>query len=345
MSSLRLSVLAALLVALSLPASARQITDSSGRVVNVPDKITHVFGAGPPASVLLYTLRPDVMTSWARTMRPEDKKYVLPAVRDLPQAGRLTGRGDTVNAEVLVAEKSDLILDYGTVSDTYKSLADRVQTQTHIPYVLIDGKFSNLPATLRLVGDILGVKDRGEALARYAEATFARVDAVLAKVPPDKRPRVYLARRPNGLETGTRGSINTEIIERVGGVNVVEGITQRGNLVEASLEQVIAWAPDTIVTFEDDFAANAARDSAWAAVPAVKANRIFLSPDMPFGFIDHPPSINRLAGLVWLLHAFYPTETAAVSAHDLKADLREFYKLFYQSDLSDADVAALLAGK
>ena len=336
----------ALLIAASIAnvAVAREITDSSGRKVNVPDKITRVFGAGPPASVLLYTLRPEVMTAWARTMRPEDRKYVVPAVRELPEGGRLTGRGDTINAEVLVANKPDLILDYGTVNDTYKSLADRVQTQTGIPYVLIDGKFSNMPASLRLVGDILGVKERGETLARYAETIFGRVDAVLKKVPENKRPRVYLARRPNGLETGVRGSINTEIIERVGGINVVDAAAQR-NLVDASPEQLLAWAPDTIVTMEDAFAANAATAPEWTAVPAVKNKRILLAPDAPFGFIDHPPSINRLAGLVWLVHAFYPKEAAAEAGHDLKADIREFYKLFYQSDISDADAEALLNGK
>src|SRR5258708_1160075 len=72
-------------------AVARQVVDSAGRSVTVPDKITRVFGAGPPASVLLYVLRPDVMTSWARTMRPEDRKYVVPSVRELPEGGRLTG--------------------------------------------------------------------------------------------------------------------------------------------------------------------------------------------------------------------------------------------------------------
>ena len=70
------------------------------------------------------------------------------------------------------------------------------------------------------------------------------VDAVLARVPADKRPRVYLARGPEGLETGGRGSINTEIIERVGGINVAEGLGGRGNIANASLEQMIAWPPD-----------------------------------------------------------------------------------------------------
>ena len=38
-------------------------------------------------------------------------------------------------------------------------------------------------------------------------------------------------------------------------------------------------------------------------------------------------------------------DTAAEAGHDLKADISEFYKLFYQSDISDADAQALLDGK
>ena len=45
---------------------------------------------------------------------------------------------------------------------------------------------------------------------------------MLKTTPDDKRPRVYLARGPDGQETGVVGSINTEIIERAGGRNVAQ---------------------------------------------------------------------------------------------------------------------------
>jgi len=48
-------------------------------------------------------------------------------------------------------------------------------------------------------------------------------------VPQDERPRVYLARGPAGLETGLRGSINTEIIERVGASGADLGIAWDGD--------------------------------------------------------------------------------------------------------------------
>ena len=62
---------------------------------------------------------------------------------------RLTGRGNTTNLEVLLKLKPDLILDIGTISDSYASLATRVQEQTGIPYALLDGRFDAIAQTYR----------------------------------------------------------------------------------------------------------------------------------------------------------------------------------------------------
>ena len=135
-SNLVQRTIAALLVLVAIstsPALSRSITDSAGRTVEIPDAVSRVFAAGPPASTLLYVLAPDKMIGWVRTPRAAEKPYLLPSVRDLPKLGRLTGRGDTLNLERLISAKPDIIIDYGTISDTYKSLADRVQSQTGIP--------------------------------------------------------------------------------------------------------------------------------------------------------------------------------------------------------------------
>jgi iron complex transport system substrate-binding protein len=328
----------AVLLLMAAPAFARSVTDSAGRTVEVPDKVTRVFAAGPPASTLLHIVAPETMIGWVRSPRDAEKPFLLPSVRDLPELGRLTGRGDTLNLESLLAAKPDLIIDFGTINDTYRSLADRVQTQTGIPYLLIDGRFENTAAALRLISGILGVAERGETLAKATEAIFADVEATLARVPHDKRPRVYLARGPEGLETGSRGSINTEIIERVGGISVVEGLRDKGGIINASPEQVIAWAPDTIITLDRGFYRTAKGRPAWQPVPAISADRVFLAPNLPYGFIDAPPSINRLIGLPWLLHTLYPSEAPG----KLRDQVRDFYRLFYQVALTDADLDRIL---
>ena len=61
-----------------------------------------------------------------------------------------------------------------------------------------------------------------------------------------------------------------------------------------------------IVTIDRDFAANVRNDPAWASVKAVRDGRVHLSPKMPFGWVDFPPSVNRLIGLWWLAKILYP---------------------------------------
>lgn len=309
----------------SVRAQGRTIVDSAKRRVMLPADVKRLFSAGPPAAVVAYVLAPQEMVGWIRPPSPAEKEFLIPAVRDLPETGRLTGRGDTLSLERLIAAKPDLVLDFGSVAETYVSLADRVQSQTGISYVLIDGSFAETPASLRLVGDILGKAERGAAVASHAEKTFALVDAVLGRVPADRRPRVYLARGPEGLETGGRGSINTEIIERVGALNVAEGLGGRGNTANASLEQLIAWQPDAIVTLDRAFFQSVKTKPGWLEVKAVKEGRVYLAPNLPWGWIDAPPSVNRLIGLRWLLTTFYPTEAGL----DLRADTRAFFELFY----------------
>ncbi len=327
----------ALLVA-ATPGEARTVTDSAGRKIDVPDRIERVFAAGPPASILLYILAPDRMTGLPNPPTAEERPFIAERYRDLPALGRLTGRGGTANLEVVLKAKPDLILDFGSVRDTYVSLADNVQEQTKVPYILVDGRIEATPAALRLLGNVLDHGQRAEQLASYVEATFAEIDAALAAIPVDRRPRVYLARGPDGLETGVVGSINTEIIERAGGRNVAEAAGQRG-LVRASMEQVIVADPAIIITWDRNFFERVAKDPLWAGIRAVREGRVYLAPTAPFGWIDRPPSVNRVIGLKWLAGLFYPDRFP----ENLRETTRTFYRLFYHVDLTEPQLDTLIA--
>ena len=319
-------------------AEARTVVNSAGRKVEVPDRIQRVFAAGPPASILIYMLAPEKLTGWPDPPRAEERPFIAAPYRDLPALGRLTGRGGTANLEVVLKARPDLILDFGSIRDTYVSLANNVQEQTKIPYILIDGRFEATPTALRLLGDILDLKERAERQARYVEATFAGIDGVLKATPAEKRPRVYLARGPDGLETGVVGSINTEIIERAGGRNVMQAAGQSG-LVRASMEQVIVADPEIVLSWDRTFFERVHKDPLWAGIKAVRNKRVYLAPTAPFGWIDRPPSLNRVMGLRWLAGLFYPDRLG----HDLRESTREFYRLFYHVDPSDAELDTLIA--
>jgi iron complex transport system substrate-binding protein len=320
-------------------ARAAAVTDAAGRAIPIPDTVNRVFPAGPPAAILLYAVAPDLLLGWPRANRPDECAFLLPDICKRPVVGRLTGRGNTANLETVLALKPDLILDVGSTSATYVSLAERVQQQTGIPYALLDGRFEATAATLRQVGELIHRQAAADALAAYAEQTITAIKARIDPIPAAQRPRVYYARGPRGLDTALGGSINVETIEFLGARNVAA--ERKGGLASVSMEQVLVWNPDVIVTIDRDFAANVRNDPQWAAVAAVRAGRVYLSPTLPFGWVDFPPSVNRLIGLWWLAKILYPAQFP----EDMQALTRDFYTRFYHVAPSDADIARVLAGR
>lgn len=339
--SLKRSATGLVVAALLWPAgseAARVSADSVGRIVPLPDEVERVFPAGPAAAVALYVLAPETLVGWTDGFQ-EDGAAVLVAepYRDLPVIGPITAAGGA-DLAAAVAAAPDLILDYGSLDPAYIALGDDVQGRANLPYAIVGASLEELPAGVRKLGEILGRKERAEEIAGYAEGVLAESDAFMASVPEGHRPRVYLARGADGLETGARGSLESEIIERIA-VNVAEAAGLEG-VVAVSTDQVRAWNPEVIVTADQDFYARVWDHPAWQNVDAVQNERIWLSPTEPFGWINRPASLNRLLGLPWLASVLYPDRFQG----DLRARTREFYDLFYHLKLSDDEVDRLLAG-
>jgi iron complex transport system substrate-binding protein len=107
------------------------------------------------------------------------------------------------------------------------------------------------------------------------------------------------------------------------------------------MEQVLVWNPQVIVTIDRDFAVNVRSDPQWTGVDAVRAGRVHLSPRLPFGWVDFPPSVNRLIGLWWLAKIFYPKHFD----EDIRELTRDFYSRFYHVTPSNADIDRVLEGR
>ncbi len=329
--------LVALLLLAALPAlAARDFIDDAGRKVSLPDKVTRVYAAGPPASVLVFALAPDTLIGWTRAFRPNEAEWIPEKYAKLPELGRLTGRGNTANVEVLLQAKPDLIVDIGSTNATFSSLADRVQQQTGIPYILLDGRLSTTAQQIEKLATALGVEARGKELADYSRKLIDGLQSKIAAIPADKRPAVYYARGPQGLTTGLQGSINVEMIEFLGARNVAA--SQPGGLANVGLEMVVLWDPPVIVTNDPHFYRDVGKLPVWNSVDAVRKKRVYLSPHLPFGWFDYPPGANRLVGLLWLSEVLYPGEFR----HDLRKEVATFYKLFYHREPTAAQLDALL---
>ncbi|MGO3892512.1 MAG: iron ABC transporter substrate-binding protein [Paenalcaligenes sp.] len=294
--------------------------------------VQRVFAAGPPASVLLYCVAPEKMLGWPYNLSDRARYYLSADYQDLPFVGRLAGRGSTIPLEGLLALSPDVILDAGVVNATHQSAAENVARQTGIPYVLLDGTLVDSPRQLQYVGELLQVQDRAEMLAAHATEILAQTADAVAQ----QQPSVYLARGLDGLETGLAGSIHAEVIGHVGARNVAAA-AGTGGLAKVSMEQLLAWDPDFIFAQDATFFDMATRSSLWRSLRAVREGRLLLVPALPFGWIDVPPGINRLLGLLWV------KATIEQDQLWLPDRVREFFLRFYQRLLSLEEIQSLLA--
>lgn len=315
----------------------RTVRDGAGRSVSLPGRVRRVLPAGPPAAILLWSLAPDLMTGWVRRPSPAELAFLPPEAAALPEVGRLTGRDNTANLETVLAQRPDLILDYGSGGATYISLADRVQAQTGLPDLLLDGTLARIPETYALLGEILDRRAAATARADMARKILAEAQAVAALLQSRGRPSVYYARGPRGLETGLAGSINTEILEFAGAENVAARSLGAGGLAQVSAEQVLAWDPDWVIAADPRFFATAPADPVWGTLRAVRTGRLVLAPSAPYGWIDAPPSVNRLLGLVWL-----PVLLGGQPVEMLEARLADLYGLLFGRRPDPAQLAPLL---
>jgi iron complex transport system substrate-binding protein len=271
-------------------APAAEVVDSAGRIVQVPDRVAHIVPAGPPAAVLLEALAPDLMAGWPAPMLPDGARAILsPEAAKLPQIPRLTGREDV--ADKIKALHPDLVLDYGTVSPRYAELAQATQDHTGTPTLLLDGALARIPETFRKLGAILHREDRAETLARFAEA-------VLSLPAATTHPRVLYARGADGLMVAAPGTDVTEVFTRLGWQVVApEG---QGTFRPSSVEAIGVLDPDLLIFSDPAMHATLAQSAAWKTVRAVREGHATVSPSLPFGWVEEPPSINRLLGLAWL---------------------------------------------
>ncbi|WP_426876175.1 iron ABC transporter substrate-binding protein [Glaesserella parasuis] len=296
------------------------------------ERVQKIISAGNPSDVVLLAVAPEKLAGFAGfKMQSTSGKLFPETLQKLETLGRVSGKNSSLSPEKIVALSPDLIVDVGNVSPNYLDQAKKTQAHTQVSYVLLDGKLERTPELLRELDKIVGQTKQAETLAKYAEETLKQAVGSAKNVAKT----AYLARGADGLETGFKGSIHTEAMELVGLKNVVEG--EHKGLAKVSMEQLLQWNPDIIFTQFPEFYQMLWEAPQWQALDAVKNKQVYLIPHQPFGWLDSPPSLNRLLGMKWLQHHLSGGEPKAFIP-----ELKTFYRLFYHIDLTDAQTNELL---
>ena len=326
------------------------ITDMADRSLTVPSPINKVLTTSPTLTVIVYMVAPEKLLAFNYQTTSEEQSLMPDAYKNLPSVGGWYG-SQTGSYEQFVAMNPEAILDSVTTSEsgsadsaTLATLKARQQQFGSIPDVGVEDT-SNLTTfnpSIEFIGKLLGEEDKAKKLADFNTNVQKEVNEVVSKIPEGEKVTVYYARSANGLQTAPAGSTHAQTIDLCGGKNVaaVQGNGGMG-MVSVSMEQVLSWNPDVIITTDPTFYANIYKNSSWSGITAVKNKRVYLSPQAPFKWFDQPTGANKIIGIPWTAKVLYPDKFKNLS---LISDVKEFYSEFYHYDLSDDQVKNILVG-
>lgn len=319
----------------------RTFTDSLGREVELPAQIDRIAPSGHTANQVLLTMAPEKMVSLSQDLTEDQLKYInLPNYADLPITGAAFGSKGDINKEAVAAADPQVIIDTGEVKDGLEEDMDTLQEQLGIPVVFIETKLEDYGAAYEMLGELLGMPERGQELSEYCAAAYKEVTDVMATIPDSERVNLGYFLGDAGLNTIAKNSYQGQVIDLcANNVAVLDNVTGSGQGQEVSLEQIALWNPDLIIFAPDSIYDTVADDPAWDGIAAIDNGNFYETPATPYNWLNNPPTVNQVMGMQWLPRLLYPDKFDTSIADVTKS----YYKMFYGYELTDEEVANLTA--
>ena len=319
-----------------------QITDMVGRELTVPEHIDSVIATSPPSTILVYMLAPDKLAGW-NFVNSYDHTLMDDKYLNLPVIGGWYGT-ESGNYETMISLNPDIVIEgYNTQGDLNDTILPRQESFGSIPVVAVSGSTVYVlksEPTIEFMGTLLDCEDQADKLIDFRNTVLTEINNTIKNIPEDQRVHVYYAEGPKGLATDPSGSQHSQVIDICGGINVANCTLTPGNgMTAVSMENVIAWNPEVILTPNPQFYNSVYSDPLWANIDAVANKRVYLAPQNPMCWIDRPQGAHLILGTVWTAKVLYPDQ---FSDMDLESLTSEFYSDFFHYDLTEEELNSLL---
>ena len=317
-----------------------EVIDSTGKTLvvdAVPQRIACLYAfcghvvtmldRGPDMVAIVNGLKKDVLLN---QMVPEIKQMVIPA------------KGGIIHIEALVKTRPDIVFlkpETANIDAEIKKL-DRF----HLPW--FTAGYSNMAEQMTIIemmGKAIGRAEKAYAYTAWYRDTIARVQDKVNRIPDSERVRLYHAVN-EANRTDAAGTLEADWTKAAGVINVSVGsntLKKNGNKFYTDMEQILVWDPEVIIVNENGVDEEILTDKKWAPLTAVKDKKVYAVP-VGISRWGHPGGLETPLAVLWTAKTVYPKYFQEL---DLEAEVKHFYKRFFNMDLNHKMIQRILANK
>ena len=305
-------------------------TDDCGRDVSVPEEVSRIVASGPLAQIMLYTIAPDMLVGLASRWSSSAEGIVPKKYLALPYFGQLYNTAN-LNVEELALADPQILIDIGRVISGSTEDLDTLQQQTGIPTVFLASSAETMPETYRLLGKLLNRQEKAEQLADFCEHVYSRTLSIMEQVGDRKVTALYI-KGEQGLNVLAKDAVHAETLDLLtNNLAVVNNPSSKGSGNEVTMEQIALWNPELILFDSDSIYDSVSEMDTWKELTAIATGNYLEVPEGPWNWMGTPPAAQRYLGMIWLTAQLYPE----YCDYDAKAEILEFYDLFYHCQLTE----------
>lgn len=311
----------------------QEITDMGGTQVTVPVEpklYADAWYAHNEVSIMLNGAEGLVATHCT----PKGQPWMFYCNDNINQAQQTFG--DDFNYEELASLNPEVVFD------SKDTMRDKL-SDLNIPLVnCMFSTFEDMEKSITLTAQVFG-GDAPDIAQRYneeLEQVVSDAKAVTDKLSDDERPSVMHGNSVYTFNLDGTGTIIDTWIEAAGGKNAVDEDTSGNAKATFSLEQVIAWNPDVIITGKPEEVEQIKSDPDWASINAVKNGAVYVNPKGIFGWDRY--GVEEVLQVQWACSVLHPDLFPDL---DVSSKVKDFYSTYLRYDLTDEDVELIMGAQ
>lgn len=311
---------------------ARDITDMAGRSVTVPDTIESMITLGSVPVINSFVgasgnsskIVSGLPERFAESGRWTFQYVFAPQIKDAPD---LQDANYAPDIEKILVQNPDVAL-------TFEQDTADVLTANGIATVMLRVQTPDQAKdAVDLLGDLFGTPQVSTRYADFFDSTLDGVAEKLAPIPDKERPKVLYI-NPRNM---TQPHLIAEWWMKAGGAHSVTDDGRTAETLSLTTEEVVGADPDVIIVADSKDIGVLKEDPNLSQLRAVQTNRILVMPTGAHTWGNR--TSEQPLSVQWMATQLYPD---LFPATELKTTAHDFYKDFFDVDLTDAQITTIL---